>query len=121
MPISRFRDINKYLNFSSDTEIDKIDRLRKVKPIIKFLQEKYRNIYVPGQNIAIRESIMIFRGIQHNSSRRAYRLEIYKLCETNTGYCWNFRVYQRKDTDMGSEVDEVSKMWDGEVIVLKLC
>jgi hypothetical protein len=122
MPFSRFRDINRYLHFASDTENDNIDRLRKVKPIIKFLQEKYRNIYVPGQNIAISESVMKFREIQHNSSKRmAYGLKIYKLCETSTGYCWNFKVYQGKDTDMESEVGEVSKMWEGEITVLKLC
>ncbi|PNF41852.1 hypothetical protein B7P43_G15799 [Cryptotermes secundus] len=121
MPFSRFRDINRYLHFASDTEIDKIDRLRKVKPIIKFLQEKYRNMYVPGQNIAISESIMKFREIQHNSSRRTCGLKIYKLCETSTGYCWNFKVYQGKATDVESEVDEVSKMWDSEITVLKLC
>jgi hypothetical protein len=121
MPFSRFRDINRYLHFAGDIENCKVGELRTVKPVVKFLQEKFRNIYVPGQNISISQSVMKFSKTEHNSSGRVTDgLKIHKLCETSTGYCWNFRVCQGKAIDVEGETGELSAVCEG-VRVLKLC
>lgn len=39
-----------------------MDKLRKVKPVINYLNKKFKEVYVMEENIAIDESLIKFKG-----------------------------------------------------------
>lgn len=54
------------------------------------------------KDISIDESLMKFRGRlsykQFNPSKRArFGVKIYKLCESESGYCYQFKIYTGND------------------------
>lgn len=72
------------------------------------------------ENIAIDESLMKFKGRmfhkQFNLSKKTkFEKKFYKLCESTSGYCYNFTIYSSNDkTNLGysaseSVVTELSK------------
>ncbi|XP_047365373.1 piggyBac transposable element-derived protein 4-like [Vespa velutina] len=102
IPLKRFLQITKFLHFANNEETDNRDKLRKVRPVINYLNEKFKEVYVMEENITIDESLMKFKGCmsckQFNLSKRArFRIQFYKLCELASGYCYNFKKYTGND------------------------
>lgn len=119
MPYARFRSISRFLHFSNNATADPSDKLKKIRPIITLMDEKFLSAYTPGKNIAIDESLMKFRGrlgyVQFNPSKRArFGIKFYKLCESETGYCSAFKIYT------GHEEGRNNEMLASEEIVLNL-
>lgn len=116
MPFARFILINKYLHFANDSP-DDTDRLKKLRPVIQYLVRKFQLVYTPNNNICIDESLMKCRGrlsyIQFNPSKRSrFGIKFYKLCESDSGFCWNFFIYCGQD--------DHQNMLASEAIVLEL-
>jgi hypothetical protein len=89
----------RFLHFTDEeAEGDENDKLKKIRPITSHFSEKFSNLYFPAQDIVLDETLMKFRGrlsfVQCNRSKR-YRfvIKIYKICESNTGYCHSFKIY----------------------------
>ena len=67
MPRSRFRDINRYVHYVNNTTLSppgspNYDRLCKVRPLIDFLQARFRSVYTPGTELAVDEAMIKFQG-----------------------------------------------------------
>lgn len=102
MPRDVFLNILKFLHFTSDKSAKKLGKLGL---IIENLKNKFKRIYIPEENICIDESLFAWKGRlgfrQYVPSKRLrYGIKIYKLCESVSGYVWNFLIYCGKDTEM---------------------
>jgi len=78
-------------------------KLFKIYPFLSHLNIKFQSLYLPGQNIAIDESLMLWRGrlsfkqyIPLKSSK--FGIKSYELCESSSGYLCSFVIYTGKDT-----------------------
>ena len=105
MSEQRFSLISKFLHFSNNETMDEEThpcwKLRKIWPIYSFLLEKFRTLYTPERDISIDESLMLHKGRlswkQYIPLKRArFRLKFYMLCESDTGYIWNYILYTGK-------------------------
>jgi hypothetical protein len=101
IPFKRFVLLSKFLHFTNNENLPENDRLRKIAPVLKHLEENFRDVYYPQENVAVDESLIKFRGrlcyIQFNPQKRArFGIKIYKICESASGYCLGFSVYTGK-------------------------
>jgi hypothetical protein len=78
-------------------------KLFKIYPVLSHLNTKFQSLYLPGQNIAIDESLTLWRGrlsfrqyIPLKSSK--FGIKSYELCESSSGYLWSFIIYTGKGT-----------------------
>jgi len=78
-------------------------KLFKIYPDLSHLNTKFQILYLRGQNIAIDESLTLWRGrfsfrqyIPIKSSK--FRIKSHELCESSSGYLWSFIIYTGKDT-----------------------
>lgn len=110
----RFRLIHKFLHFADNNFIDddpQIRKLFKIKAIIDYLQVKFMNVYVPGKNISVDESLMGWKGRLSwkqyiPSKRKRFGIKFFILCESSTGYVYNFLIYTGTDTNYGPKYNE---------------
>jgi hypothetical protein len=73
------------------------------------LNKKFQTLYLPNQNIAIDESLTLWKG---RLSFRQYLplkaskfgIKTFELCESITGYLWCFLVYTGKNTVLESSL-----------------
>ncbi|KAJ1108393.1 hypothetical protein NDU88_005769 [Pleurodeles waltl] len=79
------------------------DRLLKIRPVLDHFVDRFSEVYVPGKEIALDESLdlskrcVVFR--QYILGKRAlYGIKMYMLFESSTGCVYNFRVYTGKDS-----------------------
>ena len=84
------------------------DRIRKVRSVVEYLNTRFQQLYIPEENIVIDESLMKFRGrlkyTQFIASKRArFGIKFYKLYESNSGYCYQFKIYTGQDKTPGSD------------------
>ncbi|GFG37945.1 hypothetical protein Cfor_00644 [Coptotermes formosanus] len=78
-------------------------KLFQIYPVLSHLNKKFQSLYFPGQNIAIDESLTLWRGIL--SFRRCiplraskFGIKSYVLCESSSGFLCSFTIYTAKDT-----------------------
>ena len=112
--ISRERSelICKFLHFTDNESLPTYQEpliLFKTYPVICHLNIKFQALYLPNQNIAIDESLTLWKG--HLSigqylplKASKFRIKTFKLCESRTGYLWCFFVYTRKNTVLQSSL-----------------
>ncbi|XP_068110989.1 piggyBac transposable element-derived protein 4-like [Hyperolius riggenbachi] len=108
MPRGRYTLLLRCLHFNNNEEQlhrddPAFDRLFKLRPIIKHLNETFKEAYMPEQNLAIDESLVPFHGRlgikQYIPNKRArYGIKVYKLCESGSGYTFTFKIYEGKDS-----------------------
>jgi len=88
-------------NTSLPHDISKAEKsFAKIKPVFEFLINKFSTVYVPNENIAVDESLMLFKGRlamkQYIPLKRArFGLKLYELhvCESGSGYIWKAMVH----------------------------
>ena len=81
----------------------------KVYPVICHLNIKFQTLYLPNQNIAIDESLALWKGhlpIKQYLPLKASKFGIknFELCTSRTGYARCFLVYTRKNTVLQSSL-----------------
>jgi len=109
MTEKRFHLLIKLLPFASNSKFDPDlhhKKLYKIQPILDHLKSKFSSIYTPERNICVDVSLLLWKRrlgwIQYVPSKRSwFGVNVYKLCESSTGYVWNFIVYTGKDTIYG--------------------
>lgn len=63
MPFNRFSLLKMCLHFIDNTILPKnTSKLHKVMPIITHLTDKFSSLYLPEQNVAIDESLLLWKG-----------------------------------------------------------
>ena len=63
----RYREISRYLHFVDNTTLappgtEGYDRLGKVRPLLNYLTERFKIIYIPGKNMSVDEAMIKFLG-----------------------------------------------------------
>lgn len=106
MSRDRFLLLLKFLHFNDNTNMPNVqdrnrDRLYKIRPVLNHLFDKFQSVYVPDQNIAIDESLMLWKGRllfkQYIPLKRArFGIKSFLLCDSS-GYTYRFRIYAGKD------------------------
>ncbi|KAF2879502.1 hypothetical protein ILUMI_26671 [Ignelater luminosus] len=110
MSRNRFDQIKKYLHFVDDETYNPAThpnpKLNKIFPIYERLVERFQNLCVPEKNITIDESLLLYKGrlgwVQYIPLKRS-RFGIYLLCESKSGYVYNFVIYTGKGTILDPE------------------
>lgn len=92
------------LHFNNNN-IETEDRLQKVRLLIDSFNNKMHEIYSPGKELALDESIMLYRGRLYfrqyiKGKRHKYGIKFYSLCEPD-GLCLSFEIYSGKGGALG--------------------
>ncbi|XP_047106622.1 piggyBac transposable element-derived protein 4-like [Schistocerca piceifrons] len=111
MSEKQFHLLLKFLHFADNTSYDPLvtisRKLFKIHPIMEHLWRKFRSVYMPERNITIDKSLLLWKGWlgwkQYIPSKRSRSgIKLFNLCESGSGYVWDFIVYTRKGTNYGS-------------------
>lgn len=116
----KFTLIKKCLHFvDNDLPPTGDKKLFKIQPIIDHLNHTFSSLYLPEQNIALDESLLLWKGrlsFAQLISNKAAKVGIksYELCESRTGYLWKMIIYSGKgqpqlDEDHGDETNETNE------------
>ena len=66
MPRNRFQSILQFLHFADNSQFDPNDpdrdRLYKVRPVVEYLVNKFRTVYIPEDHISIDEELLLWKG-----------------------------------------------------------
>jgi len=119
MPQNRFQSILQFLHFADNRQFDPNDpdrdRLYKVRPVVEYLVNKSRTVYVPEDHISIDRELLLWKGHlafkQYIAMKRArFGIKLFSLCETS-GYLWNSFVYLGKEPNRnGDDPDLVRRL-----------
>lgn len=110
MPRKRFTDIAKNLHFvdNHDPAAREAGKLWKVCPLLEYIGQRFKEVYIPQRNICIDEAIMLYRGrlaLKAFKYKSQFGIKSYTVCESGTGksgYIWNYKMYSGKDTAGGA-------------------
>ena len=101
----RFDLLHKFLHLvNNDTVTDGPGRkTAKIKPFIDLILKKFMKNYIPNQKISIDESLLGWKGnlswVQYIPAKhKRFGMKFFELCESSTGYIWNFFIYAGSDT-----------------------
>jgi hypothetical protein len=109
MTQDRFKLITKFFHFVDNATDSYSDpkKLFKIHPILTYLNNKFQNVYIPGKNTAVDESLTSWKGrlsfkiyVPLKSSK--FGIKTFELCEFSTGYLWNYTVYSGANTDINT-------------------
>jgi len=108
----RFELICKFLHFIDIEGLPTYQgplRLFKIYPVICHLNIKFQTLYLSNQNIAIDESLTLWK--RYLSTRQylplkasKFGIKTFKLCESRTGYSWCFLIYMGQKKQSYSRV-----------------
>ena len=106
MTRDRFDAITTHLHFSNNDDPKAADdRMWKLRPVIDTLARTFKDVYTPGKEVAVDESLFRYRGRHHAiqfvpSKRARYGLKAYKLSSSEglaQGYTSAMKMYMGKD------------------------
>lgn len=106
-PISKFMSRNRFelllsfIHFANNEEAPPGNRLHKIDNLLLLLNQKFSEMYEPGENITIDESMIPYRGRLKfrqyiPNKRHRYGIKAYKLCLPR-GYTWHTKLYTGKE------------------------
>ncbi|XP_029054531.2 piggyBac transposable element-derived protein 4-like [Osmia bicornis bicornis] len=108
MSRNRFELLLSNLHFANNVAIQCNNRLGKVLPLVEILTNNYQQIFLPGSEIVVDETLvpwrgrLIFRQYIPTKSHK-YGIKLFKLCSTE-GYTWSTKIYAGRDS---SEIQRV--------------
>ena len=84
-----------------------------MRNLIELLVTVFKTVYLPGENVAIDEELVKFKGRllirQYIPAKRAqFGIKLFSLCE-DSGYCWNSYVYLGKNVLITDEEKAIQK------------
>lgn len=87
--------------FTEEMNLKMKNVLRWTAKTIVTKYHKFQTLYTPSQNIALDESILMWKGwleicqlIPNKAANRG--IKTYEVCESQTGYLWRFEVHTQK-------------------------
>ncbi|VVC89859.1 unnamed protein product, partial [Leptidea sinapis] len=86
-------------------------KLDKIIAVIEHLNKKFSSLYLLEHNVAIDESLLLWKGrlsfAQKIATKKARAgIKSYELCESRTGYLWRMEVYSGKGHAHVAQVGE---------------
>lgn len=117
MSRNRFMLILRNLHFA-DNENNDNNRLNKIEPIVTYFNNKMTDIYEPSENLALDESMVLFRGRlvfrQYiKNKRHKYGIKLYMLTESG-GLVHRIMIYSGQGRDTSDNFTHT------EYVVVKL-
>lgn len=114
MKESRFSLLMKFLHFADNNLMQEnvpSRKLYKVKPILDHMRRKFMTTYIPEKYISVDESLVGWKGrLQWKqyipSKRKRFGMKLFMLCESSSGYVYNFIIYTGADTDYGHKYQD---------------
>jgi hypothetical protein len=113
----RYSLLTKCLHFVDNNKIDanatsREKSLAKISPVFDIIVNRFSTVYVPGENIAIDESLMLWKGRlsikQYIPSKRArFGLKSYELCESGSGYIWKSLIHTGPTMKLNDSADNL--------------
>jgi hypothetical protein len=104
----RFLLLSKFLHFTDNKKFDSDGpiprKLFKIWPILEHMKQKFSQLYIPERDVAIDESLLLWKGRlswkQYIPTKRArFGIKSFEICESTSGYIWDFFVYLGKGTE----------------------
>lgn len=97
----RFLTISRFLHCADNTAPSNVDKMWKLRPLVRLLQNKFLELYEPVQHISFDESMVEYFG-KHGCKQCIRNKPIrfgYKVWSLNTpdGYLINFDIYQGRN------------------------
>ena len=102
----RFICLSKFLLFNDNQQYDPNGNipknLFKLWPILVHIKAKFSSVYQPERDMALNESLLLWKGRlgwkQYIPTKRArFGIKSFEICESSSGYIWDFFVYIGKD------------------------
>jgi hypothetical protein len=123
--VDRLESICNFMHFNNNESIGTYQGPSnhfKIYPFLSYLNKKFQRLYLPGQNIAVDESLTLWRGrfsfrqfIPLNASK--FGIKSYELCESSSGYLWSFIIYTSKDTIFQTAFFQATQKNSGNCVV----
>ena len=120
----RFQLVLKFLHLVYNTQqvprgLPRHDKLFKLRPLLDYLIPRFQQVFTPGKEIAVDESMIGYKGrlsFPQYMPKKPHKwgMKAWALADSNTGYIWNWKLYTGKDDDA-----EQGKLL-GERVVLEL-
>lgn len=126
MKRDRFLLILKLLHFTDNDYVPvEKDSLIKIRVIVDHLRERFKEGFVPSQNICIDQSLMLFRGRVFfrqyiPSKRHRFGVKFFLLCDCDTGYILDFLIYTGATTDIKDFTDRYDIGKTGSIVLTLL-
>ncbi|XP_020298531.1 piggyBac transposable element-derived protein 4-like, partial [Pseudomyrmex gracilis] len=100
---NRYLQSLRYLHFSNNKEVSN-HPLKKIKPVIDHLKEKFGNILIAGEKLCIDENLVLWKGKLKFKQflplkRHRFGMKRFELADCETGFLLDFIVYTGSDTD----------------------
>jgi len=97
MTRNRYLQILRYLHFANNEEIEN-HPLKKVKPVIDDLRKKFSNSILPGKNLCIDESLVLWKEKLKFKQylplkRNRFGIKLFELVDCKIGFLIDFIVY----------------------------
>ena len=75
------------------------DKLIVLRPVMEFIQDRCKSVYMPRENLSLDEGILKWKGrlsikIYNPMKPIKYGIKFYFLCEAESGYVLDFNVYR---------------------------
>jgi len=117
MSRNRFMLLLRNLHFT-ESEYNVNNRLNKIEPIVTYFNNKMTDIYEPSENLALDESMVLFRGRlvfrQYiKNKRHKYGIKLYMLTESG-GLVHRIMIYSGQGNDTSDDFTHT------EYVVVKL-
>ncbi|GFO38733.1 PiggyBac transposable element-derived protein 4-like [Plakobranchus ocellatus] len=104
MTRDRFLMIWRFLHVANNSNADPTtpDRLAKLRPMLTYLNEKFRTVYIPYGHVSTDESMVKFKGRlgfrQYMPAKPIkWGIKVWCLAESSTGYMNSFQIYSGKE------------------------
>lgn len=103
MPRNRFELLLRMWHFADNEAPIENDRLRRLRPLLELLIEKFKAVRTPEENVTIDETLVPFRGRllfkQYIPNKRhKFGIKLFKMC-LEGGYTYDVRVYCGSEND----------------------
>lgn len=123
MSRDRYLILLRMLHFADNDNVDKSDKLFKVRYVLDHIKSSYKRVMQPYQNLCIDESLMLYKGRlgfkQYIPSKRhRFGIKFFMLCDCKTGYIIDFIIYTGANTEINTSVVDIGK--SGNIVLTLL-
>ncbi|XP_031343006.1 piggyBac transposable element-derived protein 2-like [Photinus pyralis] len=119
---NRFEEIKKYIHLADNTQIDRSDKMYKVRPLMNLLNNKFQQFGIFHECLSIDEAMVRYFG--HHSAKQfikgkpvRFGYKDWMLC-SSSGYCYAFDTYcGAKPTNSEVEIPRSTLPLGSQVVI----
>ena len=128
MSRNRYFQILRFLRFSHPDDVVKGNPMSRIDPFFAMVREKFMMHYSAGENFAVDESLILYKGRIHfrqyiKTKRARFGIKLFALCPSASiarGYTWNFCLYTPSLYQVLAEDPELRQLSKSERIPVYL-